>query len=402
MRSLVKEHGFEYLIYALVILLFFSKAIPNFILAVLFVWTIIDFKNVKKIGSKFFFTSSCILLVLTFFLTFKALAFGTIGDNFKMYKGLFLCFLIAVIFQKIKDIKKLKTIILLGINAAVITSLFLIGYYFVQHHVLPFSNTAEVNELLILERPYIGFITVLGLFLATEKAVIETRFKSLLLLNAGFLFLFIFLISARISIITLFILAVIYLLFYANVSWLKKGIFLVSFIVFFGGIVLTNKNISERFFIKENLEESLKVASDYEPRIVIWSCAAEMTHHKFFNSLVGFNGYKTIENNFLNCYDTTIENASKKEYFLTEKFNSHNQFIDFFLIGGLLAFGLFLAFFIKLLVEVKDNFFDTAMVVSFLLFFCVENIFYRQFGCYLFGIFILFLAHRKQKMNEQD
>ncbi|CAA9199717.1 hypothetical protein FLA105534_02743 [Flavobacterium bizetiae] len=165
-------------------------------------------------------------------------------------------------------------------------------------------------------------------------------------------------------------------------------------------IVLTNKNISERFFVKSNLEESLKVASDYEPRIVIWNCAYSMTKKSDYNSLIGFKGYKEISNNFLECYANTIENISKKEYFLTEKFNSHNQFIDLYLIGGLIGLGLFVAFFIKLFIEVRKNFFQTAIIVSFLLFFCVENIFYRQFGCYLVGIFILILSHIKTKINE--
>jgi len=212
--------------------------------------------------------------------------------------------------------------------------------------------------------------------------------------------LFIVLISARISIITLFLLAVVYLIFYSKISWVKKGVSLVSFVLFFGLLVLTNKNISERFFVKSNLEESLKVASDYEPRIVIWNCAYLMTQKSDFNSIIGFDGYKTISNNFLDCYSSTIENPSKKEYFLTEKFNSHNQFIDFYLIGGFIGLLLFLTFFIKLLIEVRSNFFQMAIVISFLLFFCVENIFYRQFGCYLVGIFILILLQRK--INEEN
>ena len=170
-------------------------------------------------------------------------------------------------------------------------------------------------------------------------------------------------------------------------------------ILLFGIVIATNKNISERFFIKNNIEESLKVASDYEPRIVIWNCANNMTGKNDFNLITGFKGYETVTNNFLDCYATTIENQSKKEYFLSEKFNSHNQFIDFYLIGGVLGLLLFISFFIKLFYEVKTKFFSVAIVISFLLFFFVENIFYRQFGCYLFGIFILNLAPLRKVSN---
>jgi O-antigen ligase len=400
MRNLIKEKGFEYLIYALILSLFFSKAVPNIILAILTVFTIIDFKNNTILKTKFTFSSSIILLILLLFLTLKSILFGTISYDFKVYKGLFLLFWLAIVFKKATNFKTLKLVVLWGINAAILSSVFLISLFYFKHHTLPFSNTAEVNELLILERPYIGFITVLGFFMAIEKAVNANRFKIFWIVNAVLLFLFIVLISARISIITLFVLSIIYLLFYAKISWLKKGIFLVSFVVFFGLLVVTNKNISERFFVKSNLEESLKVASDYEPRIVIWNCAYNMTKKSDYNNIIGFKGYNEIANNFLDCYANTIENPSKKEYFLTEKFNSHNQFLDFYLIGGLFGLLLFLAFFIKLLIEVRSNFFQMAIVVSFLLFFSVENIFYRQFGCYLFGIFILILLQRK--INEEN
>ena len=400
MRNLIKDKGFEYLIYALILSLFFSKAIPNIILAILSVWTIIDFKSNVILKTKVTFSSTIILFILLIFLVLKSILFSTISYDLKVYKGLFLLFWIAIVFQKITDFKTLKLVLLWGINVAILSSVFLITIFYLKNHTLPFSNTAEVNELLILERPYIGFITVLGFFLSIEKARFSIRFKHLWIVNAILLFLFILLISARISIITLFVISIIYLLFYAKINWAKKAMFLISFIVFFGLIVLTNKNISERFFVKSNLEESLKVASDYEPRIVIWNCAYSMTQKSNYNPLIGFEGYKKISNNFLECYSNTIENLSKKEYFLTEKFNSHNQLIDFYLIGGLIGLGLFIAFFTKLFIEVKKNFFQTAIVVSFLLFFCVENIFYRQFGCYLVGIFILILSHIKNEINE--
>ncbi len=392
MLNSIKKNGFEYLVYGLILSLFFSKAIPNIILAILSLWILKDFKSLKN--QKFAFSSTSILVVLLLFLTVKSILFANIAFDFRVYKGIFLSLWGFFVFRKVKDINKLKFFVLWGINAAIVSSLFLIALFFFKTNTLPFSNTGEVNELLILERPYIGFIAVLGFFLAIERAFLFDQFKKLWLINAAFLFLFIILISARISIITLFVAAGIYLLFYFRMNRYKKAAVLLSLIFAFGLIVFTNKNISERFFIKNNLEESLKTASDYEPRIVIWNCAYQMTKNADFNVFIGFDGYHTISNYFLDCYATTIENQSKKEYFLTEKFNSHNQFIDFYLIGGLIAFGLFLAFFITLLFEVKAEFFKIAIVISFLLFFIVEDIFYRQFGCYLFGIFTLILSRK--------
>ncbi|QSB27323.1 O-antigen ligase [Flavobacterium sp. CLA17] len=397
MKNVIKQNAFDYLIYILILTLFFSKALPNILLVLL---SVLYLKDLNLKDYKKTFSAGIILFILLLYLFIKSLFYGTIVYDLKFYKGMLLLFWFSLILHKITDIEKFKLFILLGINACIISSLFLIGMFFYKNHTLPFANTAEVNNLLLLERPYIGFVAVLGFLLSVEKAVLVIKQKWIYILNAIVLLLFIILISARISIITIFCIAVVYFLFYYKVQWYKKILFTASIIVLFGIIVVTNKNISERFFIKNNIEESLKVASDYEPRIVIWNCANDMTLKKDFLLLSGFSGYETITNNFLDCYATTIENQSKKEYFLSEKFNSHNQFIDFYLIGGILGLVLFISFFIKLFYEAKSNFFSIAIAISFLLFFFVENIFYRQFGCYLFAIFILNLVPQNKGSNE--
>lgn len=398
MQNLIKQNFKQYLLYAFLITLFFSMAIPNILLGVLVVFSLIDFRSFKI--NKIEFTSTTVLFLLVLFLILKSIVFQSITYDFKIYKAFFTFFLIALIFNKTNDLNNLKLSLLIGINASILYSLILIALFFSEHQILPFSNTAEVNDLLLLERPYLGLVTVLGIILSIERAVILMKFRILWLLNALVLFLFVLLISARISIITVFVLVMVYLLFYLKVKTSIKMIFLTSLILIFGLIIKSNKNISDRFFIKNNIEQSIQVASDYEPRIVIWNCAYNITGADNFSFLIGFDSYETIANSFLNCYATTIENVSKKDYFLSEKFNSHNQFIDFFLIGGLIALLLFLVFFLKLFSEVKKDFFKTAIVISFLLFLCVENVFYRQLGCYLFGIFILVFAKKQQGNNE--
>lgn len=396
MRDLTKQNIFEYLTYILVLLLFFSKAFPNIILILL---SLLFLKDIKWNVFKITFSAANILLGLLIYLFLKSFFWGNIEYDLKVYKGIFLLFWLSIILRKIKDVRLFKLFILLGINACILSSLFLIGMFFYKNNTLPFANTAEVNNLLLLDRPYIGFVAVLGFLLSLEKATIFSKQRWLYLINAILLILFIILISARISIISIFCISVAYFLFYYNEKWYKKLFFTAVLVFLFGIIIATNKNISERFFIKSNIEESLKEASDYEPRIVIWSCANNMTVKKDFSMITGFKGYEIIRNNFLDCYAQTIENQSKKEYFLSENFNSHNQFIDFYLIGGILGLVLFIIFFIKLFYDVKNNFFSVAIVISFLLFFLVENIFYRQFGCYLFGIFILNLASQRKVSN---
>lgn len=392
----IKKNYVEYLTYLLVLTLFFSKALPNILVAVLAVIALIHYKSIKINSAKI--NSTHVLILLLIFLVLKSLFYGTLSYDFKVYKGMLLFFLVGFIFRNSKD--QLKLIILISVNAAILYSLILILNFYLHNRIFPFGNTAEVNNLLVLERPYLGFIVVLGILLALEKVFIYKKNKWFWIINAICLFSFILLISARISIITLFVVFGIYLFFYVKLQWYKKLLITMCLFVIFGLVITSNKNIAARFFIKDTIEESLQIASDYEPRIVIWNCAYNMTQNADFTYLTGLEGYNKIKENLLACYATKIENESKKEYFLSEKFNSHNQFIDIFLIGGCIGLLLFLCFLTLLIKEIKADFFKIAIVTTFILFLCVENIFYRQLGCYLFGIFILCLAQKKRKVNE--
>ncbi|MBW1657436.1 O-antigen ligase family protein [Flavobacterium quisquiliarum] len=393
MKSLVLKNLYNYVTYFMILVLFFSKALPNVGLIILTVLFLINFEiDAFKTNSY----SKHILLILLFYLVIKSALYGNLSFDFRVYKGLLLAFWISILLYKIKDIKTLKLMVLIGVDTCILISLFLISVFYFQTGILPFSNTAEVNKLLLLERPYIGFIAVLGFLLSLEKAIIKSKWHKLYIFNSVVLLAFILLISARISIITVFAIAGVYFAFYFKTKWYRKILYALGLLLLFVGVVMSNKNIGERFFIKSNLEKSLQEASDYEPRIVIWNCAYTMTKKDDFSLLTGFDGYQKIKNNLLDCYASSIENQSKKEYFLSEKFNTHNQFIDFYLVGGIIALLLFSAFFVSLFLELRLDFFKIAIVIAFLLFFIVENIFYRQFGCYLFGIFTLILLQRKE------
>ena len=127
MRNLTKQNIFEYLTYILVLLLFFSKALPNIILILL---SLLFLKDLKFNGFKMTFSSTAILFGLLIYLFFKSLFFGNIVYDLKVYKGIFLLFWLSLLLRKIKDVKLFKLFILLGINACILSSLFLIGLFF--------------------------------------------------------------------------------------------------------------------------------------------------------------------------------------------------------------------------------------------------------------------------------
>ncbi|PWA06870.1 O-antigen ligase family protein [Flavobacterium psychrotolerans] len=400
MKSQIKENLFDYLLYALILILPFSQAIPNIILVLISLLFLKDltFNKIKET----FFSPIIMLLFLIVYLSLKGLFFKTLTEDFLIYKGYFLTLWLLMVLQKVENWGQLKLFILLSINAMVVTSFFFIGNYYYHYHQLPFVNTEEVNSLLVQERPYAGFMAVLGFFLSFEFIKIFPKHKILFIADSIVMIVFVLLISARLSILTIFCVLIVYLLFYFKISIYKKIGSILLLILLLGSMFFINKNIAQRFFIKDNINKSLQEATDYEPRIVIWNCAKEMLQNNEFNFFFGFDSYKKISNNYLECYSSNIKNSSKRDYFLTIKFNSHNQIIDFFLIGGLIGLGLLFGFFFIMFYNVKDNFFETALLVSILFFFIVENVLYRQFGCYIFSIFVAMLVVKNPTVNDEN
>ncbi len=397
MKIQLKENYYDYLFYILIFILPFSKAVPNIMLALLTILFFVDFqfRTPKKLHSNLI----AIVVVFILYLTIKAALFQTIIEDIKIYQGYFLVIWLLVLLTKIKSITHLKLIVLLSIVCTVLISAVLTGKYFLQYRELPFANTEEVNELLLVERPYAGFMAVMGFFLSLQMIKVFPKYKLLFVLSGASMIIFVLIISARLSILSLFTISIVYLLFFLKTQLFKKIAALLFLFLTFCGIIFFNKNISERFFIKDDLEQSIQVASDYEPRIVIWNCAKEMMHNDSFSFVFGFNSYNEIAGNYQDCYGKSIDNVSKKDYFLESKFNSHNQFLDFFLIGGLIAVIFLFGFFFRMFQYVKNDFLETALLLSIIFFFTVENILYRQYGCYAFSIFVTMLINRKKTSN---
>lgn len=397
MEKRIKENLFDYLLYILVLILPFSKAIPNIILVMLSLFYIKDFSFNSLKTIKLF--PNLIIFCCFVYLILKAVTLGTFLDDIKIYKGYLLTLWLLIVLQKIKDLNVLKIFVLVGINLMVFKSFWLIGNYYLNYHALPFSNTSEVNSLLVLERPYAGFMAVMGLFLSFEFFKIMPKQKIFFAIDSIIMIFFVLIISARLSIISIFIVMIIYLLFYYKINIYKKIGTVFLLVILLGSALFFNKNIANRFFIKDNISKSLATASDYEPRIVIWGCAKEMIKKEDFNFFIGFNTYEKISNNYSECYGSSIKNVSKRDYFSIMQFNSHNQFIDIFLIGGLIGILLLLFWFSSTFYFVKNNFFKISILVSIALFFTVENVLYRQFGCYIFCIFATILITKKTSFN---
>lgn len=393
------ESRFDYIFAGLIMVLPFSNAIPNIILGVLILIALI---NVNKSYFKNYFKSPYFILTLLFSYIFCQAIFNqTFIVDIEFYKKY--CYLIIVpfLFLKVRNINFLKLVSLIVINFTVIISICKIGKFYYFFKFLPFSDGWSTNAVLVLERPYMGIFCVIGAILSFEQLVLKSKGKYLFILSFLLCVSFIFFISIRISIITILILFFIYGFFYYNVSWKRKFLYGLALFSVFISMFFLNTNISKRFFVDENLAKTVQTFNQMEPRVIIWNCAQEITNQDTFSVLFGTYSYTNIRESLVNCYSRTLVDNSRRNWFVETSYNSHSQFIDFYLIGGLIGLFLFIFFFIRSIYNKRSDFCSIAIIVSFILFLTIENVFHRQFGCLIFTIFTsLFLIKNKSLEKE--
>lgn len=387
--------AYDYIFGALLLILPFGNALPNIAIALLIICYAINFKDTDYKRLKHYSVYIYYAFLAYFFI--RGAFTQSLFTEWNIHKKFIILLFMPLLFIKVRTVAVIKAGAIAGVIATIAVTLFLSAKYYLQFGGLPFGNGEVVNTLIPMERPYAGFYAVAGAIFSFSLIAQYKRYKWLFFVCGIASIAFIILISARVSFLTLIVLGIAYLLFYLSLSLLKKFLIIAAGLGIVLAVFMFNKNIADRFFIKENVKESLAVASDYEPRLVIWPCAYELAIRDDFNVLFGYENNTTIVNNYLECYTQKIENESKKDYFSASKFNSHNQFIDFFLSEGLIGFLLFFAFCVSLLYTIRRSFPNTALLLALMFFLLVENVLHRQTGCYIFSIFAALLLMRNTK-----
>ncbi|MNT32789.1 hypothetical protein D3C72_1686870 [compost metagenome] len=121
-----------------------------------------------------------------------------------------------------------------------------------------------------------------------------------------------------------------------------------------------------------------------------------------FNIFIGKKSYTEIKQFFHDCYGDSIKNDfQKRAFFQTRNYNSHNSFIEFYLIGGIIGLLVFLSFFVYLIYNYRISFPDFGIILALFLFCFVENIMQRQVGCYMFSIITFILLNNKLQFQNK-
>ena len=360
-------------------------AIPNginILLVLMFPFVVSKHQLLKGFTKKPFIYFSIFL----FFLLFKSILFGHFLDDISIIKKLFQALLIIILSFALseKSVLLLKQSFIFGSLSAIIYSCYKLGYNFSEINSFDFTKGPLINATLPVQRLYLGLLCTISLILSIEFLANTKRFnKKIFFSFISLLFFgFVFFIAARIAIITV----ILVLLYYLQLKLHRKlkiiSFFSVLILAFF--IVSITPTLSKRILHSDDqaLDTYFQKIQKHEPRYIIWSHSLSLIDKN--HALFGY-GFKGYQNQLLKKYEK-IPQLKKREWFIEEQFNSHNQYLDVLLSQGLFGLILLLLFLYSLFKESLRSDTKFLLFLSVIMFFMVYNNFHRVIGVFIFAL----------------
>ena len=332
------------------------------------------------------------------FILVKSVLLGHFLEDISVIKKLSQVLLLLILSCGIKpkSTETLKSGVVLGTFIAVIYSIIKIGIIVIQTTTFNFAKGPIINETLPVQRLYLGLLCTISLILVIEK-FFKNRQKLNLFLAVLFT-LFVFLIAARIAIISVLIVIIYYVFIMIKAKY--KYIVLLLIISTTSMAVLLNNNLSKRILhLDDTFRESYvdKIAM-HEPRFLIWKYSYEALQST--NLFLG-NGFNRTEEKLVSSYKK-IPQLKKSAWFINKRFNTHNQYLDIALSQGFIGLSLFLIFLFQLFVIAKKSHSDFLLLLSALIYMLVYNNFHRVIGVYIFSLIFIFILEKSnyQKLKK--
>ena len=383
--SFLEKYHQKSLDYSLALLVFFvplSYALPNILLIPAGLFYIYKIYLKKRVNFSLPWLLGFFLLLLILVLAF---VHGDLISEIDFQKKFITALLVILLIKEVSKLRLIEISFVIGVITAILYNLGHIAFKYYQGINLDFSFGTSVYELLLFNRPYLAFLTVLANFIIFKwiRKNGSAKYYLLGLLPIAFCFF----ITARLGMV-LHVLLIFHHIFRSSQQIKFKHILLSVLICgIFGFILLKNPYLKERFRIQSNFSETYKKYRAYEIRFIIWECSFETLAD---NWGFGIQSHENLIPVMTDCYVSKIEphRTKKINYYKNEKFNTHNQFLDIWLIAGLPGLSILIAVFIVPFIKQKKYSEMLTVLVLFFLFMLVENIFQRQIGCFLFGIFM--------------
>jgi len=377
-----------------------SKAIPNILLGVLgvlfcFVVKKENFKKITRLKSLYMLG---LMMVIG---AFSILIFQRWDDVSFITRFINIVTIVLVSLPITNSIIPIKAFVLSSLSLLLISSIRLISYSNTSGS-FDFTSGEHINILLLGERPYLGIIYVacacLCWFLANKSIGIT---KLLWYFISSLFIAFVWIISARMALIGLFIILLGFVLY--QITNIKTALAILGGILILGFLLISsNENLQKRFYFSPNKDFILSERLVHEPRYHIWECAFGMEQNTI--SILFGKGFEQVKSELVNCYQTRDKfyTEDQQQWFITKQFNTHNQYIEVYYAMGIIAFIFFIGFLFFSLVENRKNYFATGLVVLLLMFLFTENLIHRQVGVMLMGIIIAFITSIKFEKEEKN
>ncbi len=250
-------------------------------------------------------------------------------------------------------------------------------YYFTEGKKIVLRSYAGINDILLFERPYLGYFSSLSViisyfFFKKEKLwlfILVTSLSSFLIITM----------AARLALLILIISATLIISYELKDRILKFGILLVLPAIAVLILAISDTPLKHRF-----------LQIKFDTRTIVWEGAWDIFNNTP-NYLFGYSSQEKINKELISYYNSReFEYLPEKQRFLTKKYNTHNQYLNQLLKGGIFGLIIFLMPFVYLIFKNRSshNLFYFLMLLSILMFFSVENMLERQIGIYTVAIIL--------------
>ena len=377
----------------------YAKAFVNICMICLFLIMVVSYNKDKVINivNQKFFKALAIFLI---FIVIYSLFNGSFFDDFPESRKIAQIILLLILFSFVNDKRFLIYGFISGVLvSSLITDLNIVTYYFNSSDLL--ISKSSVEDLFITQRLYLGFFVVISIVLLsflfrTSNRNKQKVFYALLIL---FFIFTLFLISSRSAILIAF-LVFLTTIIYQSKSVFTIGVLLASFVIF-SAIIITNKNLSNRFLYSQDSVRTsfIEKIKTHEPRYDIWRFSLQI----FDEQNLGFFGLGTYKTQELLVEKYRLMPIDKrKNWFIQRNFNTHNQYIDIILSFGFIGLILFTVFLREVVLITYKNIYSLNLILSLILFLVIENLFHRQLGSFILALTIVIAVYIINSQNEKD
>lgn len=374
----------------------YIRALPNILLAILVIGFPLvvakkDFKKLKSIPVLVFFSFFLFLIVY-------ATIFGRLETDFNIIKKVLIVIGLLILYIPVMDADKLKTAIIFSSLAAILFSVINIIIENNTSGEFIYENYPKLIESLLIDRIYLGFLSVLSIIVSYDALRREFRPENkYYLANIIINILFIALIVSTMALLILFFVLVLRQ-FYGSNKKTRIFITLITLALLSVVFISVKDDLKKQDFLTSNTQNKSNIVKNtltWDIRTIAWHCSGIISNDLGLNLKgLGFSGTK---DQLSSCYESEIENEVKRARFVTQRYNTHNQFIDFYLSVGLIGLLLFMAFLGFLFFDIRKNFFATALFLVLISYCFIENIFHRQLGAYYAGFILIVLLTNNWK-----